>query len=56
MREFNVGVVGKAFVMETAAPVHKRISGEKSLMVLDITHLDDDTEAASVTPAPWLKK
>ena len=56
MREFNVGVVGKAFVMETASPVHKRISDEKSLMVLDISHLDDDTEAACVTPAPWLKK
>ena len=56
MREFNVGVVGKAFVMETASPVHKRISDEKSLMVLDISHLDDDTEAACVTPAPWLKQ
>ena len=54
MREFSIQVVGEAFVMETATPTHKRISGEKSLMVLDIQHLDDDTEIASVSPAPWL--
>ena len=54
MREFNVRVVGKAFVMATASPARKRITDERSLMVLDIRHLDDDTEEAIVTPAPWL--
>ena len=51
MREFDVTVVGMAFVMSTAKPVKKRVSGEKSLMVLDI---DPDQETALVKPAFWL--
>ena len=39
------------FVMSTAKPVKKRITGEKSLMVMDI---DADTETAFVKPAFWL--
>lgn len=53
MREFNVTVVGMAFVMATASPEKKRITGEKALMTLEVT----DTEPASavVKPAEWLK-
>ena len=53
MREFNVRVVGMAFVMATAAPEKKRISGEKSLMTLEVT--DGDPPAAVVKPAEWLR-
>ena len=52
MHEFNVEVVGMAFVMETATPAKRRISAHKSLMVLDIT--DDDQPTATVRPADWL--
>ena len=51
MREFDVSVVGMAFVMSTAKPLKKRVSGEKSLMVLDI---DPEKETAVVKPAFWL--
>ncbi len=51
MREFGVSVVGTAFVMSTAKPLKKRITGEKSLMVLDI---DPEAETAHVKPAFWL--
>ncbi|MBQ8554988.1 MAG: pur operon repressor [Clostridia bacterium] len=51
MHEFGVTVVGMTFVMSTAKPLKKRISGEKSLMVLDI---DAENEAANVKPAFWL--
>ena len=51
MREFGVSVVGTAFVMSTAKPLKKRITGEKSLMVLD---MDVETETAHVKPAVWL--
>ena len=51
MREFGVTVVGMTFVMSTAQPMKKRISGEKSLMVMDI---DPDAESAFVKPAFWL--
>ncbi|MBQ9324448.1 MAG: pur operon repressor [Clostridia bacterium] len=54
MREFNVEVIGMAFVMSTKTPVRKRISGEKSLMTLEIASHGDDQEIAKVTPAPWL--
>lgn len=53
MREFNVNVIGMAFVLETVTPEKKRISGEKSLMVMDMIELEDQT-IASVKPAPWL--
>ncbi len=51
MREFGAEVVGTAFVMATAKPLKKRITGAKSLMVLDI---DPETETAQVKPAFWL--
>ena len=53
MHEFNVEVVGIAFVMETDAPVKKRVSGEKALMVLNIE--DGDPAFAHVRPADWLQ-
>ena len=51
MHEFGAEVVGMAFVMSTAKPLKKRVTGEKSLMVLDI---DADAETALVKPAFWL--
>ena len=51
MREFGVEVIGQAFVMSTAKPLKKRITGEKSLMVLDMA---TETEPAHVKPAFWL--
>ena len=53
MREFNVKVVGMAFVMATASPEKKRITGEKSLMTLEVT--DGEPAVAVVRPAEWLK-
>ncbi len=53
MREFNVKVVGMAFVMATAAPEKKRISGEKALMTLEVT--DGEPASAVVRPAEWLR-
>ena len=52
MREFNVTVAGMAFVMATATPEKKRISGEKSLMTLSVT--DSEPAEAVVRPAEWL--
>ncbi|MBQ3705970.1 MAG: pur operon repressor [Clostridia bacterium] len=52
MREFNVQVVGTAFVMATQAPQKKRISGEKSLMTLEVT--GGEIPEAIVRPAAWL--
>lgn len=52
MHEFNVDVVGMAFVMETAAPVKKRVNGEKSLMVLEFDQ--EDPATAVIRPADWL--
>ena len=52
MREFSVKVVGMAFVMSTAAPEKKRVSGEKALMTLEVT--DGEPPAAVVRPAEWL--
>ena len=53
MREFSVTVVGMAFVMATAEPEKKRISGEKALMTLKVT--DGEPAAAEVRPAAWLE-
>ena len=53
MREFNVKVVGMAFVMATASPEKKRISGEKALMTLEVT--DSEPAQAVVRPAEWLR-
>jgi purine operon repressor len=52
MREFNVKVVGMAFVMATVKPEKKRISGEKALMTLTVT--DEEIPRAVVKPAQWL--
>jgi purine operon repressor len=54
MREFNVTVVGMAFVMSTAEPEKKRISGEKALMTLKVT--DGEPASAEVKPAAWLEE
>ena len=54
MREFNVNVVGMAFVMATASPAKKRISGEKALMTLAVT--EGEPAMAVVRPAEWLKE
>ena len=53
MHEFNVSVVGMAFVMATVNPEKKRISGEKALMTLDIRRSGEDMTAV-VKPAAWL--
>jgi purine operon repressor len=52
MREFNVAVVGTAFVMSTANPETKLIQGEKALMVMDVDA--SRPESLSVRPADWL--
>ena len=52
MHEFGAEVVGMAFVMSTAKPLKKRVTGEKSLMVLDIS--DDDQPVSTLKPADWL--
>lgn len=52
MREFKVTVAGMAFVMATAAPEKKRISGEKSLMTLTVR--EGEPAEALVKPADWL--
>lgn len=52
MREFNVTVAGMAFVMATASPEKKRISGEKALMTLEVT--EGEPAHAIVRPAIWL--
>lgn len=50
MSEFNVEVVGTAFVMERVQPVRKLVQGEKSLMMMDVT---EDGEL-TIKPAEWL--
>ena len=50
MQEFDVHVVGTAFVMATAAPENKLIKGEKALMVMD----GSNPESLTVRPADWL--
>ena len=54
MREFNVSVIGMAFVMATVIPEKKRISGEKSLMTLEVRQ--GDVPEAVVRPAAWLSE
>ena len=53
MREFNVTVAGMAFVMATVEPEKKKVSGEKSLMTLEIR--GGDVPEAIVRPANWLQ-
>ena len=52
MREFNVQVVGMAFVMATVTPEKKRVTGEKALMTLTVEGGEPAT--ATVRPAEWL--
>ncbi len=52
MKEFNVNVVGTAFVVATAKPETKCIQGEKALMVMELDGGNPDS--VSVTPAKWL--
>ena len=52
MGEFNVEVVGTAFVMAKHQPQSKLIHGEKALMEMDVT--GEDGETLCVTPADWL--
>ena len=52
MGEFSVQVVGTAFVMATAQPEHKRITGEKALMIMNVER--DNPESLTVEPADWL--
>ena len=54
MREFNVSVTGMAFVMATAVPEKKRVSGEKALMTLEIA--PGEPARAVVKPAAWLRE
>ncbi len=54
MHEFSVTVVGMAFVMATAAPEKKRVTGEKALMTLEIRRSGDESTAV-VKPAAWLE-
>ena len=52
MNEFNVQVTGMAFVMATAEPERKRITGAKALMTLTVE--DGEPATAAVRPAEWL--
>ncbi len=52
MREFNITVTGTAFVMTTAKPEKKRITGARALMTLEIR--EGEPDEAVVTPADWL--
>ena len=52
MREFHVEVTGMAFVMSSVEPIKKKVSGEKSLMTLEV--LEGETPEAVVRPAAWL--
>ena len=52
MREFNVSVIGTAFVMATVNPVKKLVSGEKALMTLEVR--EGEPARAIVRPAAWL--
>ena len=53
MKEFEVTVVGTAFVMATVSPADKLIQGEKSLMVMDVD--GRHPESLTVSPAAWLQ-
>ncbi|MBQ8160422.1 MAG: pur operon repressor [Clostridia bacterium] len=60
MKEFDVKVVGSAFVIETEVPAQKRVTNVRSLMTLAI---DDNIEGeegdlgyAVVRPSKWLKE
>ena len=50
MSEFNVQVVGTAFVMATAHNANRVIEGEKALMIMD----EPENGKLSIRPADWL--
>ena len=50
MSEFNVDVVGTAFVMATAHNANRVIHGEKALMIMD----EPEGGKLSIRPAEWL--
>ena len=52
MGEFNVEVVGTAFVMAKAQPASKLIQGERALMVMDLE--GDDPSTLAIRPADWV--
>ena len=52
MGEFNVEVVGTAFVMAREQKTAKLIRGEKALMVMELNGSDADT--LDIHPAEWL--
>ena len=52
MGEFNVEVVGMAFVMAKAQPASKLIQGERALMVMDLE--GDDPSTLAIRPADWV--
>ena len=52
MHEFSVDVAGMAFVIATAEPEQKRVSGVRSLMILDAQ--PDQPDQVLVRPADWL--
>ena len=54
MREFDVTVVGMAFVMAADLPEKRRVMGEKSLMTLSIQAARDGQASAIVKPSPWI--
>ena len=51
MSEFNVEVVGTAFVMSKTQQQNKLIQGEKALMTLEV---GSDVNSLSIKPADWL--
>ena len=53
MAEFDVEVVGTAFVMSTENPNQRCIRNEKALMTMNVT---DDPASLTVRPAPWLRE
>ncbi|MEA4998382.1 MAG: pur operon repressor [Candidatus Limiplasma sp.] len=52
MGEFGAEVVGMAFVVATATPTHKRVQGEKALMLMDV--VQGETPTLHMQPADWL--
>ena len=52
MGEFNVEVVGTAFVMSRTPSQPRRISGEKALLTMEMEGTDIST--LSIKPAEWL--
>ena len=52
MGEFNVEVVGTAFVMAKAHPASKLIRDERALMVMELR--GDDPATLSIRPADWV--